>query len=431
VPYDEACTKHIDSELSPTRPTKALPTRRPIPMVVITKRPPTEAKSLRAPETSPPRNTEQIPSPSKNPSLFTPEVTDDDGEDLQSDEDPYPQIPDRPFNIYRVATKTELPPADKPVGIQLGRPRVPGMDLCPYRITSGAARVVARPDGYRVTGFEPFFSFYHKELDCFLLVPPTHCVTGWPMYPGSHRVLAREWSEIDAALKEHVHSRKRKSTHNPPVQDRAKKARQSPSKSPSPLVSSQARQASPELFGETFSDSASNYSTTQKDRRRQGRDYSLSGSDEEPDDDQSPTKPHITPRAGDGLLPRRVEKGKGRAKSPTPGPSTERLLLSDEARGAVLDAVETLMAIAVDYKTDFPTIFAAVDLSVSDFFPPGTGPPAKRLGRPCYNNPFNIWMPYFRVMLDKEGRSKFRSSLLGTIGLPVNRTTLFRVLGGG
>jgi hypothetical protein len=442
--------------MSPGRPTKALiPTRRLIPKVVIAKRPP-EGRFNTADRV--PRNAEPAPYPSKHKSsfnnespsdnesppnnespsdnespsndepLFTPAHSDVECEDqvsLSDDDSDLPAVPDRPFNQFRVATQEELPSPDQPVPIQLGRPKLPWMDTSPYRIACSTARIVRRPEGYRVNGFEPFFSFFDKGLDRFLLVPGTHCVTGWPMYPGSHRVVAREWNEIDAALKEHLDTPKRRRGLESPSQHQAKKARHLSPEVAASIPTSQRLPASPTPFADTFSDSASDYSTTQKKRRLEGREYSLSGSEEDNDGEKTPTEAHVAPETIAAVTPPRpsgVNKGKGKARAPTPGPSTARplpaeqpepLTLTEEARDAAIDAIETLMSIAVEFKTDFPSIFAAVDVSVDDFFPPmPAAVPTKRLGRPRYNNPYNIWMAYYRVVLDKEGRSECFTPLL-------------------
>ncbi|KAH6905609.1 hypothetical protein BKA70DRAFT_1225327 [Coprinopsis sp. MPI-PUGE-AT-0042] len=402
--------------LPPTRPTKTLPTRGLIPQVIITKRPPAKATSLHTAFISAsllPRDQDSTLPPFNKKSLFTPRNSDgeDDGVSrAQSEgEDDIPQqVPVKPFNKFRVATEDELPPSDQPVPIQLGRPKLPDMDMSPYRITSSAARVVPCPDGYRINGFEPFFSFYHENLDRFLLIPRTHHVTGWPMYPGSYRALAREWEEIESALEEHASTQKRKQHLESPLQRQAKKPGQvSPPSSPL-LPTPQDVHDSPDQCFDESSETASNYSTTQKTRQLQGRDYSLSGSDDEGVSQQSSAKSRTSYQMEDTPTPTTApttDKCKGKARPPSPGPSTEHLLLSEETLGLASDVIETLMAIAVDHDTTFPAIFAAVGVDTSNFFPPlSMGEYGKCLGRPRYDNPFNIWLPYYRVVLDKQGR---------------------------
>ncbi|KAH6879734.1 hypothetical protein BKA70DRAFT_1239215 [Coprinopsis sp. MPI-PUGE-AT-0042] len=381
---------------------KPLPTRRLIPQVIITKRPPAKVMSFQTafmPASLLPREQDlELPLSGKG-SLFTPANSDKEDEGMQSDGDTSipQQVPEKPFNQFRVATEGELPPSDQTVPIQLGRPKLPWMDMSPYRITSTAARVV-------INGFEPFFSFYNQAIDTFLLLPTTHHVEGWPMYPGSHRALAREWNEIESALKDHECG----------PSPRVKKPRQgSPPSQPSPSVpdddDDDDDNEPPFQDLETFSESGSDYLATQMDRKQQGREYSLSGSEDEDSVPHSPVEPRgarqlkETPTASTSAP--KPDKGKGKATTSSLGLSTGPLLWSDEDRAAAQDAIEALMSIAVRYNTDFPTIFASIGADITSFFPPEKVEElGKRPKRPRHDNPFNFFQAYYRVLLENEGR---------------------------
>ncbi|KAH6892859.1 hypothetical protein BKA70DRAFT_1233588 [Coprinopsis sp. MPI-PUGE-AT-0042] len=172
---------------SPIRPTKPLPTRRLIPQVIITKRPPAKVMSFQTafmPASLLPREQDlELPLSGKG-SLFTPANSDKEDEGMQSDGDTSipQQVPEKTIQPVPRCHGGRTSTQRQTVPIQLGRPKLPWMDMSPYRITSTAARVA---------------------IDTFLLLPTTHHVEGWPMYPGSHRALAREWNEIESALKDH------------------------------------------------------------------------------------------------------------------------------------------------------------------------------------------------------------------------------------
>ncbi|KAH6865347.1 hypothetical protein BKA70DRAFT_1244850 [Coprinopsis sp. MPI-PUGE-AT-0042] len=405
---------------SPARPIKSLPARHLVPQVII-KRTSANTKLFQTPFIPASR----LPRDQKRSPSFTPANSDLDEpeceDDANSDDEPgtLPPVPEKPFNNFRVATEDELPPASQPVPIQLGRPKLPGMDISPYHVSSSAARIEKRPRDYSATGFEPYFSFYKEDINTFLLIPSTHHVTGWPMYPGSSQALDHDWKVVQAALEEHVHSVKRKH-HNleSPLHSQIKRARRTSisnlSSPPSPLPGFPAASL---LNGqETFSDSASDYSATQKDRRKQGRHYSLSGTDDEgpgSDTDQVPqsTQPstrvsHAQHQPEASCMPSNVsahnDKGKGKA-GPSSSATPPCLVLSDDERNLALDSIEALMQIAVDHDTDFPSVFAAVGVDVSRFFPL-QGEVSRRPSRPRYDNPFNYFLPYFGVMNENVGR---------------------------